>query len=129
MFCENHAVLPIGLSDLPNRHTVRVFCPKCIDVYQPAIQNHQHIDGCAFGTTAAPFLFVSYPDLFSELNENWVRMFTNSYDANGVQQTGIFQPKIYGFKIHPSSPYGPRMQWLRRNKPPMVMELTDSEED
>jgi hypothetical protein len=28
-------VLPLGVSDIPQKHNVKVFCPKCCDLYSP----------------------------------------------------------------------------------------------
>lgn len=36
-FCQGQPTLPCGLSDVPGRHSVKTFCPKCEDVFNPKI--------------------------------------------------------------------------------------------
>lgn len=33
--CEGQACLPVGTSDVPGQSTVKIFCPKCEDIYYP----------------------------------------------------------------------------------------------
>lgn len=33
--CSGQSCLPIGLSDVPGASTVKMYCPKCEDVYHP----------------------------------------------------------------------------------------------
>jgi casein kinase II subunit beta len=105
-----------------------VFCPRCLDVYQPSIPNLNSVDGCAYGTTAPHLMFLVYPDLHADINEAWARMFSNVFDSNGIQLTGIYEPKMYGFRIHPSSDIGPKMQWLRKIRPPFTMDTSEQDE-
>ena len=35
VYCNNHPMLPIGLSDELGKETLKVFCPSCRDVYRP----------------------------------------------------------------------------------------------
>jgi hypothetical protein len=37
VLCDGQPCLPVGTSDLPNTSTVKIFCPKCEDVYYPRI--------------------------------------------------------------------------------------------
>lgn len=39
------ACLPVGLSDIPRQSTVKLFCPKCEDVYYPRSKYHGNLDG------------------------------------------------------------------------------------
>ena len=79
VFCDNQPVLPIGLSDIPNEAMVKLYCPKCQDVYNPKSSRHHHIDGCFFGTTFPHMLFMvsemigKYPaNLLCNINGYWV---------------------------------------------------------
>ncbi len=35
--CEGQPCLPVGTSDLPGQGTVKIFCPKCEDIFYPRI--------------------------------------------------------------------------------------------
>lgn len=58
--CQGHPVLPIGMSDIPRRDTVKVFCPQCHDVYRPRLHMHTSLDGAFFGTTFAHMFMLHY---------------------------------------------------------------------
>lgn len=49
-FCDQQALLPLGLSDTPSEAMVKLYCPKCDDVYLPKSSRHLHTDGAFFGT-------------------------------------------------------------------------------
>jgi casein kinase II subunit beta len=58
VLCDGQPLLPVGLSDQPTQHAVKLFCPRCEDVYHPSNPRHQHIDGrCSpLALTPAPAL-------------------------------------------------------------------------
>ncbi|CDW84678.1 casein kinase beta subunit 1-1 [Stylonychia lemnae] len=90
--CGIQPVLPIGLSDELSVSKVKIFCPKCEDVFVPKGQRSAHatntkgcrlnLDGAYFGT--------SFPSIF----------LMNS--LKDVPELGPqpFIPTIYGFRIH-----------------------------
>lgn len=82
LFCETQQVLPIGMSDQPGEATVKIYCPKCDDVYVPRASRHQAIDGAYFGTTFPHMLFAVHSE------------------CRPCKPQHAFVPKIYGFKLH-----------------------------
>ena len=83
--CDGHPLLPMGQHDVPNQSTVRLYCPKCEDIYNPKSSRHASIDGAYFGTSFHSMLFQVYPAL---LPEKSVRR---------------YEPRIFGFKVHASA--------------------------
>lgn len=51
VLCYSQTLLPVGLSDLPFQKAVKLFCPRCEDIYSPKSSRHGTIDGAFFGTT------------------------------------------------------------------------------
>jgi casein kinase II subunit beta len=43
--CERQSVIPVGMSEELRQSRVKVFCPRCEDVYIPKHQKFQDIDG------------------------------------------------------------------------------------
>jgi len=82
VMCDGHALLPVGQSDLPNMSTVKLYCPKCEDIYNPKSSRHSSIDGAYFGTSFHSILFQVYPAL------------------NPEKSSRRYEPRIYGFKVH-----------------------------
>lgn len=84
-YCGQQAVLPVGQTDVPRVSTVKLYCPKCQDIYIPKRRRHANIDGAYFGTTFPHLLLQMYPDQIPP------------------RSTQTYVPRIYGFKIHKSA--------------------------
>lgn len=85
VYCENQPMLPIGLSDVPGEAMVKLYCPKCMDVYTPKSSKHHHTDGAYFGTGFPHMLFMVHPEYRPKRPANQ------------------FIARLYGFKIHPQA--------------------------
>lgn len=99
----------LGLSDIPGEAMVKIYCPKCIDVYNPKSSRHHHTDGAYFGTGFPHMLFMVHPEYRPKRPTN---QFVPRYEliafsmANGLGpivinfQIFYFSYRLYGFKIH-----------------------------
>mmetsp|Transcript_6305 Transcript_6305/g.16232 ORF Transcript_6305/g.16232 Transcript_6305/m.16232 type:complete len:310 (-) Transcript_6305:142-1071(-) len=81
-FCNGQPCLPVGFADVPRNSSVKIYCPKCEDVYHPRSKYHSNIDGAYFGTTFPHLLLMTYPVLRPP--------------KPSVQYT----PRVFGFKLH-----------------------------
>lgn len=91
-YCNEHPLLPVGLSNKPNVDSVKLFCPCCKEIYNPPVE-FQGIDGAFFGTTFAHMFLLQFPQ----------------YLASPAQH---YEPTVFGFKIHPSR-YALFLIWLQ----------------
>ena len=83
LLCRGHSVLPMGTTDEPKQNHVKLFCPKCKDVYNCS-SKHRDIDGSFFGPTFPNLFFMTFTDLIPE---------------NKVE---LHVPRVFGFKINNS---------------------------
>lgn len=63
VLCSGARVLPVGISDMPDTDTVKLFCPSCLDVYTPPNSRFQSVDGAFFGTTFGCLFLMTFPEL------------------------------------------------------------------
>ncbi|KAA6407279.1 MAG: casein kinase ii subunit beta-2 [Lasallia pustulata] len=82
VMCNSHLLLPTGMADLPNVQSVKLYCAKCEDLYNPKSSRHSIIDGAYFGTSFQNILFQVYPALIPE------------------KSIKRYEPKVFGFKVH-----------------------------
>ena len=80
--CSAHPLLPTGLADLPHVQSVKLYCAKCEDLYNPKSTRHATIDGAYFGTSFQNILFQVYPALIPE------------------KTVKRYVPRVFGFKVH-----------------------------
>jgi casein kinase II subunit beta len=79
--CDRQKVLPVGLSDSLKVSKLKIFCPRCQEVYVPKFKT-VNIDGAFFGT--------SFPHHFMMHNKQAIILPPKIYH---------YEPKIAGFKI------------------------------
>lgn len=84
VLCHGQPCLPVGLSDTFGESTVKLFCPKCGDVYYPRSKTVGELDGSYFGTTFPHLFFMTYPALRP--------------DKGATNETYV--PKVFGFRLN-----------------------------
>lgn len=89
-YCEQAAMLPVGLSDQLNKETVRLYCPRCKDIYvaqfsKCSMSKFTPLDGAYFGTSFPHMFFMVFP----------------YYRPKPLKES--FVPTLFGFKIHQSA--------------------------
>jgi casein kinase II subunit beta len=74
--CHEQWVIPIGESQQPRKHSAKVYCPKCGDIYRP---EGVTVDGAHFGSAFPHVFLIEYPQF------------------NSRDQFEQFVPEIFGF--------------------------------
>lgn len=85
VLCDSQPLLPMGLSDNSGIKSVKLYCAKCEDIYNPKSSRHAQIDGAYFGSSFHNILFQVYPALIA------------------AKSRKRYEPKIFGFKVHADS--------------------------
>ncbi|WJX60531.1 casein kinase 2 regulatory subunit, variant 2 [Trifolium repens] len=82
VYCSGQPCLPVGQSDIPRSSTVKIYCPRCEDIYYPRSKYQGNIDGAYFGTTFPHLFLMTYGQLKPQKpSQNYV-------------------PRVFGFKLH-----------------------------
>ncbi|KAI3410246.1 Casein kinase II subunit beta (CK II beta) [Psidium guajava] len=84
VYCCGQPCLPVGQSDIPRSSTVKIYCPKCEDIYYPRSKYQGNIDGAYFGTTFPHLFLMTYGHLKPQ------------------KPSQSYVPRVFGFKIHKS---------------------------
>ncbi|OSX60276.1 hypothetical protein POSPLADRAFT_1171317 [Postia placenta MAD-698-R-SB12] len=138
VYCNGCNIVPCGRSDLPGLDTVKLYCPNCNDIYTPPSSRFQGVDGAFFGTTFPHLFFQSYREIapapfyrppsgssssmsgrssgspqHSQEGRHTAFVNPNPHGGQKPAAGGVYQPKIYGFKVSERAKCGPRMQWMR----------------
>ena len=100
VMCAGQHCLPVGQSDVPRQSTVKVFCPKCEDIFFPRSKYQGTIDGAYFGTT--------FPHLF---------LMTYGY-LKPPKPTQTYVPRIFGFRVRQTPALAPPAQAPPAAAPP-----------
>jgi casein kinase II subunit beta len=90
------------MSDLPQTQSVKLYCAKCEDLYNPKSSRHATIDGAYFGTSFTNILFQVYPTLVPE------------------KSIKRYEPKVFGFKVHAATALH---RWQDRRREEMLARL------
>jgi casein kinase II subunit beta len=85
VFCEKQHVLPIGLSEDLKTARVKVYCPKCQEIYFPK-KKCTEMDGAYFGQSFPHVLLQHFRDILP------------------TRQSDHYVPRIFGFKIRKEPP-------------------------
>ncbi|KAK8817393.1 casein kinase 2, beta polypeptide [Blastocystis sp. ATCC 50177/Nand II] len=83
--CSGTHFLPVGLDTIPGVSSVKLFCPCCKEIYNPPAP-YNALDGAFFGREIPSRFLSGYSGLVEEPKP-------------------AYRPAIFGFIIHPSSPY------------------------
>ncbi|KAJ5067879.1 casein kinase ii subunit beta [Anaeramoeba ignava] len=83
-YCEKQPCLPVGQSESLRQDTVKLFCPRCQEIYFPKLARHSNIDGAYFGTTFPHFFLKVFPQ----------------FKPKPLLQK--YTPQIFGFRLHKS---------------------------
>ncbi len=81
VLCDRQLVLPVGMSEDLSISRVKVFCPKCEEVYVPRIK-FVDIDGAYFGCSFPHIFLQTFPELIPQNKPN------------------KYISRIYGFKLY-----------------------------
>jgi casein kinase II subunit beta len=82
VLCEGQALLPMGQHDIPNQSSVKLYCARCEDIYNPKSSRHAAIDGAYFGTSFHNVLFQMFPIYMP------------------LKSAKRHDPRVFGFKVH-----------------------------
>lgn len=78
-YCNEMPLMPVGLSPHPNRHSAKLFCSRCNDIYEAP--ERKRIDGAHFGPC--------FPAVFIVANS----------DCDGTRRFVRPRLELYGFKL------------------------------
>lgn len=82
VMCRGQACLPVGVSDSVNEECVKLYCPRCEEIYESKSSRHEHIDGAYFGTTFPHLFFLTFPELKVAKSED------------------KYVPRVFGYRIN-----------------------------
>ncbi|ODQ65077.1 casein kinase II beta [Nadsonia fulvescens var. elongata DSM 6958] len=103
LHCNLHPLLPIGIYEKQGQGTVKLYCSKCEELYNPKSIRHSNIDGAYFGA--------NFPAML-------MQTFANIIPAKPKE---IYVPKIFGFKIHEQAKLA---RWKEKKRSEMEVRLS-----
>ena len=87
--CHGQPCLPVGQADQPRSNAVKIFCPRCEDIFFPRSSRQNSVDGAFFGTTFPHLFLLSFPEHRPPRNST---------------SLSVYEPKIFGFKVFKPRP-------------------------
>lgn len=126
VFCASQPLLPVGLSDVPYNKAVKLFCPRCEDLYSPKSSRHGSIDGAYFGTTFPHMLFLVYPQQLPLKSSNNLPTTKPATSADAAINVERYLPKIFGFPVHEMSKHA---RWQEAQRDLQISRLKQSSND
>lgn len=82
VYCCGQPCLPVGQSDVSRQSNVKIFCPKCEDIYTPQSRFQDNLDGAYFGSTFPHLFLMTYGHLKPQ------------------KASQDYVPRVFGFKVH-----------------------------
>ncbi|RWV76917.1 hypothetical protein GW17_00062333 [Ensete ventricosum] len=82
VYCCGQSCFPVGQSDIPRSSTVKIYCPKCEDIYYPRSKYQANVDGAYFGTTFPHLFLMAYGHLKPQ------------------RPSQKYVPRVFGYKVH-----------------------------
>jgi casein kinase II subunit beta len=120
VLCRLQNLLPVGLSDGPHTSPVKLYCPRCEDIYVPKSSRHASIDGAYFGTSFPHIFLQCYPNLIPQKTEE--RVCPLHVSVANVQ----YVPKLFGLKIRE---YAEIHRWQDKSREKVKVHLENSESE
>lgn len=97
VLCAGQGCLPVGQSDLHGQASVKIFCPKCEDIYFPRSKYQVNIDAAYFGTTFPHLFLLTYGSM-------------KPARAASAQR---YVPRIFGFRARFGWGFRGLLRWFR----------------
>ncbi|CAE6472815.1 unnamed protein product [Rhizoctonia solani] len=138
VMCQSQPLLPCGLTDVPYEKAVKLYCPRCEDLYSPKSSRHGSIDGAYFGTTFPHMLLMGYPHMIPSKENRDGRRRDGEEDKGVPSGVGVveqstaaaalkaerYRPKIFGFGVHEISKW---MRWQEAVRDRQIARLEEIE--
>ncbi|KAG8985616.1 casein kinase 2 regulatory subunit [Tulasnella sp. JGI-2019a] len=93
VLCHSQPLLPCGLTDLPYEKPVKLYCPRCEDLYSPKSSRHGSIDGAYFGSTFPHMFLMVYPHMIPTKASPEVGPTSSPYGGPPGNTTGAVAPR------------------------------------
>ncbi|KAL1408209.1 casein kinase 2 regulatory subunit [Vanrija albida] len=134
VYCSGQPLLPVGLTDIPYQKAVKLYCPRCEDIYSPKSNRHGSIDGAYFGSTFPHMLFMAYPQMIPSKGQpasgerGDLRREPTGIGgvstATAALKADTYEPKIFGFRVHEEAQLA---RWRRARRTAQIQRLEELE--